>query len=477
MKIFAKISILFQIITIQLFFGVNIYAQSNPTDLSKVKYVKYIEEKISKSDSANNVFFFPENTNWESRSNLANVIVDAVLSGKIKVYETSPKFIGSKHELFLDIEIVKNYLGQQSDTAVGYDYETDKDTMYVIETPLNTNEISHFILHDLLFYDISDKLIYKQIVGITPVREWNYEYDDYMRRKVFYIKFDDIASLLNTGRGISYLDLILTGKYNAEVTDDFGKGLFQQYYQDTIFQKCVYVNISENPFELKNLIPSKKKPETIIKAKQFETAQIVYVKLTKDSENIQLFSNNEIEMGYKSLIDWCLDKILIENYPVYDSANFRNKIDSSEIKKLLGNRIDSLIVYVEHYDGDFLISDTLIVVKTNYNSQEITSYIFKEIWTFDKKGNTISKQIIGICPVREYINYQSEENELIYKEVFWLKYSDYSELFKNKYITKISPSADQTYHEFFQKNRYNFEIIEKKDISKDEALKITESLK
>jgi len=105
---------------------------------------------------------------------------------------------------------------------------------------------------------------------------------------------------------------------------------------------------------------------------------------------------------------------------------------------------------------------------------EISSYIFKEVLFFDKKDRLISKQIIAICPIQEYIDEQTDEN--ILKYTFWISFAE-SQVLMSNYITLTSDSENySSINDFLVEGKYSGKIIKTEDIKLEEYIELIEKL-
>jgi len=104
----------------------------------------------------------------------------------------------------------------------------------------------------------------------------------------------------------------------------------------------------------------------------------------------------------------------------YATTIYKNGISSF---RLIVFENENFIVF---NDNDTLNRHELKIAKEYYtipyNSLEITSFIFKEVWFYGKNNKVISKQLLAICPIREYIDLQTNEKKKDY--TFWTTFSE-----------------------------------------------------
>lgn len=442
-------------------------------DLSNVKYVKYIEEDVIFDDIENLVLFHPLDSVVFGTTNLINLMLDAIFRGEANAYKNVVNWTGyyednivPKFDIKLSIPEIKKQLGENCDTIIDEDFETGE----LVKTPImfeyNTSDIKKYRLVSYLYYDYNNQLIQKQIVGINPIL-LTYDVEEQPRyNKTFWIKFDEIAPILasqkvykfNPYENRTFLDVL---NNDVKTREYLPYDEYDAEYMgiDTAYLKNLYVNIEE----LKNQKSASKLDFKEKKQKKIKSAKIVTVKVEKNMNNLPLFMQYDFDLGYLGLFDYIFKGISEKNLPAYKTEKLLEKIDTTEIKKELG----------EHYEkmwddyGEELTDETFLVP---FSPKQITSFIFKELWLYNKKGEIIGKQILYICPISLYYDDDDvKEEKPKYKKTFWINYNDYDEYLKKYYVNKVAPVEDETFYKYLKTGKYKFEILEEEEISIDEA--------
>ncbi len=164
--------------------------------------------------------------------------------------------------------------------------------------------------------------------------------------------------------------------------------------------------------------------------------------------------------GTKSLIDVILDGIHTQGLTAYraraaDAGNEFNVImTEDEIHVEMGASSSQQIVEtIEGYDT--------IQVNTPYNSAEISSYLVKELWFFDKQRSVMDVRIIGMCPIRKYYRADDyDQTTPLYKKVFWIHYPEVRPLLaKSPIYSPYTDVTNITYDDIFQKRFFSSYIF------------------
>jgi len=412
------------------------YTEYKPekVDLSKVKYVKYVTKTISLNDydefsqiygvaieyPENRVLFYPTDSLIFGTTNMINLMLDAIFKGKANAYNNrySNNWAVTFNTKFSEEEIRKK-LGEVRTTVEG-----KYDTIDYIEH-YNPNEITRYLLAEYLYYDYNDQLIQKQIIGMNPIRAIDFSFPNFTE-----------SSAKNLGI-------------------------------DTIYLSNLYININK----LENNCNTDKieyKPKT---PKRYKSAKIVTLKVKKNIQNLALFMQYRYDLGYLGLFDYILKGIFDNNMPAYKTADLSKRIDTTGIKKRLSEYYNTESVPI---DDNFDVGDYREFLR-HYRPKEITSYEFRELWLYNKKGKIVGKQILSICPVRYFDKEDYGGEKPLYKQAFWIDYKDYVEYFKKHFVNKVTPVEDETFYKYLETGKYDFDVISEEEITIEEARKFIDS--
>ncbi len=180
----------------------------------------------------------------------------------------------------------------------------------------------------------------------------------------------------------------------------------------------------------------------------------------KEKRNHILYEPIQPIGAKKSLIDVVLDGIETKGLTAYKArssdagSEFDVIMKEDELQQQMGASQEKLLIEVlEGFDT--------VVVNQPYNSADVTSYLVKELWFFDKQRSVLDVRIIGFCPIREYFR-KSDPDRLDpqYKKVFWLYYPEARPLLANSAV--FNPNSDVTsltYDDIFQKRYFSSYIF------------------
>lgn len=102
--------------------------------------------------------------------------------------------------------------------------------------------------------------------------------------------------------------------------------------------------------------------------------------------------------------------------------------------------------------------DSTWIVPAEIRWDEIKQILVKEEWFFDSRRSVLEVRIIGLCPVREYLDV--ETNILRRKLVFWIYYPEARKvLAKEAFFNPKNDAQVVSYDDLFFKRRFGSHII------------------
>ncbi len=426
-----------------------------------IKYAKLSYYRVGNDDERNKPLFYPEKPLFGFQ-NLMSLIFNSEQIYGLNIYNPDPMLLGTGNEfqtLLPENEFLKNL--KSGDTVI------------------NLANVREFLFIFVDFYNYYNQQILSVPLGIAPIIDKGknlYKLAGF----IYYPEFRKFASrqdILKTQclTNINFDNFIRNKKFKALSLAD--SAYYKKYDVETEWQSYfdkLYVNLPA--FWQK--LPSPK-PVNIHfiqstatyyfpKITNFAKAEIVYTKITK-KQKPEIFEPKTPERGYKSLFFILLEQIRYFGNIAYADKDFTKILTEDQILKKLGLTPSQL------QDADSY------GLKQNYFTDnpamsEIEAIITKELWLYDSDGNLIQQRVLGLSPVRRYFKPSDIDKKYpVTEKLFWIKFSDYAEVFKHNNVTKLSPRRDYNYSEFFIRHKYQPEILQKQKISKKEALKIIEN--
>jgi len=168
---------------------------------------------------------------------------------------------------------------------------------------------------------------------------------------------------------------------------------------------------------------------------------------TRQKQNFAFRYAGDEESGGGMYIEILIDAVKNGKITAFKDDRFTIQMDADEVMKTLAPPPDT--TYRERVDG----SMEMIIVKKDWNPENITKYRFKEDVIFDKNIGRMVHRIIGISP---YLDIPNEDGS--YRgstPLFWLHYEDLRPI--NVKYEVYNPENDVfriTWDDFFEKRHF-----------------------
>lgn len=171
-----------------------------------------------------------------------------------------------------------------------------------------------------------------------------------------------------------------------------------------------------------------------------------------------------------SLIDLFLWGIETEGLTAYgtDDDRFTQPITRTQIDEKFG-AVEKPITFVDENGNE-----TTKNIKGERITSEVKQLILKEEWFFDRQHSMMEVRIIGICPVRFYVNQEMAEQgnvEIRKAQVFWIYFPEARRILANHEVfNEHSDSERRTFDDIFFKRFFSSVIVKESNVYDDRGL-------
>lgn len=167
-------------------------------------------------------------------------------------------------------------------------------------------------------------------------------------------------------------------------------------------------------------------------------------------------------LRWKSFITTILDAVKSGELTAYDALKddeFTTPLSISAVDdKLKGS---SYTEELKDIDGKYL-GDTTIY-KGEFDKREVQKLRIKEVWYFDKQRSQLQVRILGLCPVREYIDPSSQE--MLTTPLFWIYFPEARHVLARAEVFNRKNGAERrTYDDIFWKRYFSSYVIKVENV-------------
>ena len=175
----------------------------------------------------------------------------------------------------------------------------------------------------------------------------------------------------------------------------------------------------------------------------------------------QSFYYPEVPSGdFKNLINIIMDGVIDERSLSYSpiTDDFTIEMTSQEVKAI-GSSIDTILV-----TDPITLERSRKVVRNEFNRQDVKKYRIKEDWFIDRTRSKLDFRIIGICPIVEVIDEETEEVRGT-KPLFWIYFPALrTTIVRHPSPNSLNDSDKKTYDELFLKRIFSTYIYKQSNV-------------
>ena len=178
---------------------------------------------------------------------------------------------------------------------------------------------------------------------------------------------------------------------------------------------------------------------------------------------------NNIGANRRSLFDVLWKNIRdgkIEN--VYDDSYFTVKRQLGDIQGTM-SKVDTLDIGYQQYNSDGFVSPEYII-KRDIQSYDISAYLIKGLWYFDKRQGELKYRLLGIAPAAPDVNFIDSDNEANKEPIalFWVFYPEVRNiLHEAKAFNNQNSSMPFSYDHLLNSRRFNGYMYKEENVFGD----------
>jgi gliding motility associated protien GldN len=156
-----------------------------------------------------------------------------------------------------------------------------------------------------------------------------------------------------------------------------------------------------------------------------------------------------------SLISILLYGIQHEGLPVYSINDDEFKIPISY--EMVNERMGATDEVTEIFNPETNLYEEVTYTR-EVRVEEVKQIMVKEVWFFDRNYSRMDVRIIGLCPIREYID---ESGEVVRRQTFWINYPEARNLLARYEVFNAGNDAQRrSFDDIFIKRYFGSYIVQ-----------------
>lgn len=206
-------------------------------------------------------------------------------------------------------------------------------------------------------------------------------------------------------------------------------------------------------------------------------SKLIWEKIVLDERvNFPLYypvDTNNIGANRRSLFDVLLKAVSSgEIEDVYDDSYFTTKRTLNDLGAAM-SRVDTLDIGYEQYNAEGYV-DPQYIIKREITSYDVSAYLIKGMWYFDKRLGELKYRLLGIAPAAPDVNFIDSEDEANKMPIalFWVYYPEAREvLHKAKVLNSGNSAVPLSFDHLLNSRRFNGIIYREENVYGDREVK------
>lgn len=143
---------------------------------------------------------------------------------------------------------------------------------------------------------------------------------------------------------------------------------------------------------------------------------------------------------------------------VFKDETFREMMAPEEVMSKLVITDTSLVFNPDTYEDEVVITNSPI------NPEDIQKYRVKEMWFFDEETSRMGVRILGIAPIKDYIDENTGEFKYAIP-MFWVYYPEAREALSRYYVfNEANDAAPTTWYDLFERRQFSSYIYKASNV-------------
>lgn len=202
-------------------------------------------------------------------------------------------------------------------------------------------------------------------------------------------------------------------------------------------------------------------------------AKMTWEKVVLDERiNFPLYypvDTNNIGSDRRSLYDVLTKNVINGNIKnIYDDSYFTGKRSMKDLSDILV-KIDTMDVGYDQFNSEGKV-DAEYITKTEISSYNVSAYLIKGLWYFDKRQGELKYRLLGIAPAAPDVNFLDSDDEANKEPIalFWLFFPDVRDiLHEAKSFNSKNSAVPFSFDHILNARRFNSVIYKEENVHGD----------
>ena len=184
-----------------------------------------------------------------------------------------------------------------------------------------------------------------------------------------------------------------------------------------------------------------------------------------DTNNIGSNRRSLYDVLYRNIKDGTIENI-------YDDSYFTSKRTLKDIESAL-SKVDTLDICYQQFNSEGFVSPEYIT-KRDIQSYDISAYLIKGLWYFDKRQGELKYRLLGIAPAAPDVNFIDSDDEANKQPIplFWIFFPEVRDILHNaKAFNNDNSAMPISFDHLLNSRRFNAYMYKEENVYGDREVK------
>jgi|UniRef100_UPI00404B4005 gliding motility associated protien GldN len=184
-----------------------------------------------------------------------------------------------------------------------------------------------------------------------------------------------------------------------------------------------------------------------------------------DTNNIGSNRRSLYDVLYRNIKDGTIENI-------YDDSYFTSKRTLKDIESAL-SKVDTLDIGYQQFNSEGFVSPEYIV-KRDIQSYDISAYLIKGLWYFDKRQGELKYRLLGIAPAAPDVNFIDSDDEANKQPIplFWIFFPEVRDILHNaKAFNNDNSAMPVSFDHLLNSRRFHGYMYKEENVYGDREVK------
>ena len=184
-----------------------------------------------------------------------------------------------------------------------------------------------------------------------------------------------------------------------------------------------------------------------------------------DTNNIGSNRRSLYDVLYRNIKDGTIENI-------YDDSYFTSKRTLKDIESAL-SKVDTLDICYQQFNSEGFVSPEYIT-KRDIQSYDISAYLNKGLWYFDKRQGELKYRLLGIAPAAPDVNFIDSDDEANKQPIplFWIFFPEVRDILHNaKAFNNDNSAMPISFDHLLNSRRFNAYMYKEENVYGDREVK------